>query len=89
MADLDTTDQATVEEWAQLAEARLSLQSSVRRFLGTEEGQVCCQPKLFRRATYWFLRAVDHAVRQFLGGGLELSFFLQCPHRPEAVAGCL
>ena len=72
MADHDCySDDTTLDEWAELLEAKEMEQSCIRRFLEHEEGGRLTNPQLHRRATYWLLRALGNALDVMTGRGFE------------------
>ena len=72
LVDIDALgDDTTLEEWAELLQAKEMQQSCIRRFLDLEGGGKVSQPKRERRATFWVLRALNHALTLATGRGLE------------------
>ena len=69
--DLDSLQDLSVEDKAELAQARERMASCVRRFLGQEPGTVCSLPKYYRVASYRWLQALDHALWVCTGAGWE------------------
>ena len=67
----DLGDQTTLEQWAELLQAKEMQQSCIRRFLDLEEGGRVAQPKRHRKATFWLLKALNHALKLATGRGLE------------------
>eukprot|EP00974_Lingulodinium_polyedra_P049235 4732348-Lingulodinium_polyedra.AAC.1 len=57
------------EEQAQLVQAKETMASCVRRFLGVESGAQVSMPKQYRRATYRWLQGLDHALWVMTGKG--------------------
>ena len=60
-----------VEDMAKVVHAKESQESCIRRFLGMEPGSVCVPEKLYRVATWRWLQALDHALFNVTGAGLE------------------
>eukprot|EP00974_Lingulodinium_polyedra_P067692 6554495-Lingulodinium_polyedra.AAC.1 len=61
----------SLEDWADLCQAKESQAACIRRYLGQEEGEQVSQPQLHRRATWKVLKALDHALVISTGRGLE------------------
>eukprot|EP00974_Lingulodinium_polyedra_P093378 9044443-Lingulodinium_polyedra.AAC.1 len=64
-------EEASLEDWALAAQAKAALETCARRFLGDDSTGEPRQPKLYRRATHWLARALDHALVQTTSRGLE------------------
>ena len=73
---------ASLEQWAELAEAKGSVQTCIRRFIGEEEGGQPHKPKSTRQATKCRLKALDNALKQVTGKGLESFVGPDSPFKP-------
>ena len=72
MADHDCySDDTTLDERAEILEAKEMEQSCIRRFLELEEGGRLTNPQLHRRSTYWLLMALGNALDVMTGRGFE------------------
>ena len=72
MADHDCySGDTTLDEWADILEAKEMEQSCIRRFLELEEGGRLTNPQLHRRSTYWLLMALGNALDVMTGRGFE------------------
>ena len=67
----DAEDHLSLEEWAQITEAKENQSSCIRRFLDLEEGDEVSAPTLYRRATWKVLKGLDHALKLTTSRGLE------------------
>ena len=66
-------DEASLEQWAEMAQAKEMLRACIRNFLGDEKGSKPHLEKLERRATASLLKAQDHVLLLLTGKGLEAS----------------